>query len=135
MADNKNPGYAVAVLDDMFFASKIREAAKAAGVDMDFIKGAEGIIDRISSTSPSLVIVDLAHKKVDPIELIKELKGLDNLKGARFIGYLPHVETGLKKEAVDAGYDMVLPRSRFSLEMREIISRFAAGNDRPFPHQ
>ncbi len=128
MADNKNSGYAVAVLDDMFFASKIREAAKGAGVDIDFIKGMEGMIDKISSTSPSLVIVDLAHKKVDPIELIKELKGLDNLKGARFIGYLPHVETGLRKEAIDAGYDMVLPRSKFSLEMRDLISRFAVRN-------
>lgn len=128
MVDNTNSGYAVAVLDDMFFASKIREAAKAAGVGIDFIKGMEGIIDRISSTSPSLVIVDLAHKKVDPIELIKELKGLDNLKGAQFIGYLPHAETGLKKEAIDAGYDIVLPRSKFSLEMRDLISRFATRN-------
>lgn len=122
MADNKNRVYAVAILDDIFFASKIRQAAESAGLDIEFMKGAEWVAGAALSGTPSLIIVDLANKKINALELIGILKGLDNLKGVRVLGYLPHVEKGLMKEALDAGYDIVLPRSRFSLELIEILS-------------
>ena len=122
MADNKNRVYAVAILDDIFFASKIRQAAESAGLDIEFMKGAEWVAGAALSWAPSLIIVDLANKKINALELIGRLKGLDNLKGVRVLGYLPHVEKGLMKDALDAGYDIVLPRSRFSLELIEILS-------------
>lgn len=127
MADNQNRVYAVAILDDMFFASKIREAAGSAGLDIQFMKGAEWVAGAALSGTPSLVIVDLANKKINALELIGILKGLDNLKGVRVLGYLPHVEKGLMKDALDAGYDIVLPRSRFSHELIEILAGITAG--------
>lgn len=132
MADNKSRVYAVAILDDMFFASKIRQAAESAGLDIEFMKGAEWVTGAALSGTPSLVIVDLANKKINALELIGILKGLDNLKGARVLGYLPHVEKGLMKDALDAGYDIVLPRSRFSHELIEILAGItAAGGGTP----
>ena len=121
--------YAVAILDDMFFASKIREAAKSAGLDIEFVKGEEGVTGAAFSRTPSLVIVDLSNKKINALELIGILRGRDDLKGVRVIGYVPHVETGLMKAALDAGYDTVLPRSRFSIELGEILSGITAGGD------
>lgn len=119
---NKADAYAVAVLDDMFFASKIREAAKAAGVDVVLIKGEAAVHDFNPPVTPSLVIVDLANKNIDPMHLIGIIKSSDSLKDARVIGYLPHVEKELGLHALDAGYDQVLPRSRFSRELAEILS-------------
>jgi PleD family two-component response regulator len=135
VADNKKSGYAVAVIDDLFFASKIREAAKGLGVEIDFIKGLDSIVEILNSKVPSLVIVDLNYKNVDTIGLIRKIKDSECLKGVHVIGYLPHVDTGLKSEAAEAGYDLVLHRSRFSFEMREILSRFAVGNDSRITHQ
>ncbi len=129
MADNIKRFYAVAILDDIFFASKIREAAQSAGLDMEFIKGADELAEKALSGRPSLVIVDLGSKKINAMQLIGAIKGRDDLKGVRVIGYLPHVEKGLMKEALAAGYDIVLPRSRFSLELIEILSGITAVSD------
>jgi len=110
----------------MFFASKIREAAKASGVDIEFIKEPDGIVEALSSKAPSVVIIDLNSKKIDTIQLIRDMKENEILKGVHTIGYLPHVEKGLMKEALDAGYDIVLPRSRFSLELGDILAGITA---------
>jgi PleD family two-component response regulator len=126
MADNRDQAYIVAILDDMFFASKLREAAKASGVDIEFIKEPDGIVEILSSKTPSVVIIDLNSKKIDTIQLIRDMKENEVLKGVHTIGYLPHVEKGLMKEALDAGYDIVLPRSRFSLELGDIFAGITA---------
>ncbi len=37
------------------------------------------------------------------------------------IGYLPHVAKELAARVLDAGYDQVLPRSKFSRELADIL--------------
>ena len=113
----------VAVLDDIFFASKIKEAAKQAGVDLEIVKGPTDIMESLSTSVPKLVIFDLNSKKLNPIALIKELKSSSRLNRVKTIGYLPHVEEELKIEAEDAGCDVVMPRSRFSRELTDILKK------------
>jgi DNA-binding NarL/FixJ family response regulator len=119
---NKTNAYAVAVLDDMFFASKIKEAAKASGVDVEFIKSEYALHGFNPSTPPSLVIVDLANKSISPLDIIRLIKTSDKFGNARVIGYLPHVAKELAVRVLDAGYDQVLPRSKFSRELADILS-------------
>jgi hypothetical protein len=38
------------------------------------------------------------------------------------IGYLPHLAKELAARVLDAGYDQVLPRSRLSRELADILS-------------
>jgi PleD family two-component response regulator len=111
----------------MFFASKIREAAKSAGVDIDFVKRPDGIIEKTGSDTPSVVIIDLNCKKIDTMELMRKIRNTEILKGVYAIGYLPHVEKDLMKKAYDAGYDTVLPRSLFSTRVREMFEDFSRG--------
>ena len=109
----------VAIIDDMFFASKIKEAAKSTGVKVDFIKNVDGFIEDLKADPPTLIIFDLNSKKLKPLELIQELKSCQELKNILTLGYLPHVEEELKKEAISSGFDIVMPRSRF---VRELVS-------------
>ena len=109
----------VAVLDDIFFASKIKEAAKSSGVRLDFIKNTNGFIENIKFDPPTLIIFDLNSRKLKPLELIRELKSSQELKNVSTLAYLPHVEEKLKKEGIQAGFDIVIPRSRF---VRELVS-------------
>lgn len=109
----------VAVVDDIFFASKIKEAAKSTGVKLDFLKNTDGFIEEISADPPTLIIFDLNSKKLKPLELIQKLKSCQELKNISTLGYLPHVEEELKKKAIRSGFDIVMPRSRF---VRELVS-------------
>jgi len=122
MADVKR-SRVVAVLDDMFFSSKIKEAAKSTGANVEILKNTNGLIEALTSSPPSLIIVDLNFKKLIPLEFIGELKSSADLKNVPTLGYLPHVERELKKEAIKAGYDFVMPRSRFVREIRDILNK------------
>ena len=113
----------VAVLDDMFFASKIKEAAKQAGVDLEIVKGSTGLMESLAGSLPKLIIFDLNSKKIKPLALVRELKASSELREVTTIGYLPHVEEQLKIEAEEAGCDIVMPRSRFSRELTDILKK------------
>ncbi len=114
----------MAVLDDLIFSSKIREAAKTLSIDLEFIKNPNGLAEKIESEKPSLIIFDLNSKTFNPLQTIINLKSSPGLKNIPVIGYLSHVQTELKEEAVKSGCDLVLPRSRFSRELREILIRY-----------
>lgn len=113
----------VAVLDDIFFASKIKEAAKQSGVELEIINNADGLMESLSGRLPDLIIFDLNSNKLNPLDLIKEIKSSSKLRSVKTIGYLPHVEKKLMKEASDAGCDIVMPRSRFSRELTGILKQ------------
>lgn len=115
----------IAVMDDMFFSSKIRETGRTLGLNIEFIKNADGLIEKIEFQKPSLLIFDLNSKACNPTEIIKSLKLSPTLKDIPILGYLSHVQTQLKGEADKAGCDLVLPRSRFSKELKEILMRYS----------
>ena len=115
----------IAVVDDLFFASKMREAAKPLGLNIEFIKNPEGLIEKLKSQKPSLIIFDLNSKICNPNEIIKNLKSSPTLKDIPVLGYLSHVQTELKEEADKAGCDLVLPRSKFSKDLKEILMRYS----------
>src|SRR5574341_886770 len=115
----------IAVLDDLFFTSKIKEAAKSLNSDLEFIKNTNGLIQKLKSEKPSLIIFDLNSKACNPLETIKDLKSSPNLKDIPVLGYLSHVQTDLKDEADKTGCDLVLPRSKFSKDLKEIITRYS----------
>jgi len=114
----------IAVLDDLFFTSKIKEAAKSLNSDLEFIKNTNGLIQKLKSEKPSLIIFDLNSKACNPFETIKELKSSPDLKDIPVLGYLSHVQTDLKNEADKTGCDLVLPRSKFSKDLREILLKY-----------
>jgi CheY-like chemotaxis protein len=122
-ANSKNQ--IIAVMDDLFFSSKIREAAKPLGLTIEFIKNTDGLIEKLESQKPSLLIFDLNSKACNPTKIIKNLKSSPILKDIPVLGYLSHVQTELKEEADKAGCDLVLPRSKFSKDLKEILTKYS----------
>jgi CheY-like chemotaxis protein len=114
----------VAVLvDDMFFAVKIKSAAEACGRQIERIKSREQL-EALRAAPPSLVIVDLNSDRLDPIETIRYLKTQAGLDGVPIVSFVSHVQTDLIRGAQAAGCDHVLPRSAFT----QMLSGIVAGN-------
>lgn len=112
----------IAVLvDDMFFASKINAAGVQAGREIERIKTREQL-ERLRSTPPALVIVDLNSDRIDPLEAIKLLKSTPELAAIPLVAFVSHVQTELIRKAQAAGCDSVLPRSAFNQMLVEIVS-------------
>ena len=111
----------ISVVDDMFFASKIRAVAEAAGVEISFPRSVETVVSKARETKPGLILVDLHNQRIDPVALARALKSDDELRGIRLLGFFSHVQTELQRNAVAAGFDQVIPRSVFARDLPKIF--------------
>jgi CheY-like chemotaxis protein len=114
----------LAVLEDLFFTVKINEAAKRAGLPVEFVKSDTDALAK-AAERPLLVIVDLNCTSVDVLDLIRKLKADASTQKISLLGYVSHVQGELKQQAQDAGCDMVLARSAFSQNLPQILKRHA----------
>ena len=104
----------LAVVEDLMFTVKIADAAKRAGLEVEFLKSERDVIDKATHEKPLLIILDLNFNAVEPLNLISKIKNDGEMKQISVIGYLSHVQGELKQQAQDAGANMVMARSAFS---------------------
>lgn len=112
----------IAVVDDLFFASKIRGTAEQFGVTASFPRRIDSLMEAALRDQPALIICDLHATRIDPIELAKQLKADDRLRSIPLLGFFSHVQTALQHQAQQAGFDRVLPRSAFTRDLAAILS-------------
>ena len=110
------------VVDDMFFAAKINAAANQAGRQVERVRSREQLEQEVIENPPSLLIVDLNSERLNPLETIEHFKANPRLSAVPIVGFVSHVQTELIHSAQAAGCDYVLPRSRFTQLLPEIIS-------------
>ena len=108
----------IAVVDDMFFAAKIRAVAEAVGAEISFPRSLEALVQKARETKPRLIIVDLHNQKIDASAIAGELKS----DQVRLLGFFSHVQTELQRKAMAAGFDQVIPRSVFARDLPTILS-------------
>jgi PleD family two-component response regulator len=111
----------VAIVDDMFFASKIRATAEALGVEISFPRTKDAALIKTREFKPRVVLIDLHNQRFDPVEFITELKADDELKQIPTLGFFSHVQVELQRKASAAGIDQVIPRSVFARDLAAIL--------------
>ncbi len=121
----KQPKKLLAAVDDLFFTVKINDAAKRAGLQVEFIKNEKDLLDKAKDEHPALIIFDLNFGAIQPLKVISKLKSSAELKSISLIGYLSHVQGELKQKAHETGCDMVLARSALSQNLSQILKRHA----------
>ncbi len=121
----KQPKKLLAAVDDLFFTVKINDAAKRAGLQVEFIKNEKDLLDKAKDERPALIIFDLNFGAIQPLKVISKLKSSAELKSISLIGYLSHVQGELKQKAHETGCDMVLARSALSQNLSQILKRHA----------
>jgi PleD family two-component response regulator len=113
----------LAVVEDLLFTVKISDAAKRAGLEVEFVKSERDVLEKAVNEKPILIILDLNFSAVQPLKLISKVKSDGEMKQISVIGYLSHVQGELKQQAQDAGANMVMARSAFSQNLQQILKR------------
>ncbi|HEY1807788.1 MAG TPA: response regulator [Acidobacteriaceae bacterium] len=113
-------------IEDLFFFAKINETARKLGIKVAFVKNEPETIARIveapEDEKPSLIVFDLNNTAAKPMTLIPKFK-TKLKKGTSVIGFLSHLQGDLKAKAVEAGCDIVMPRSAFSQNLPTLLRR------------
>jgi CheY-like chemotaxis protein len=113
------------LLDNLFFAAKINQAAARSGIEVKYAKKAEQALAQAEQEHPSLIIIDLDEAKSSPLELIKRLKADEVLRSIPTLGFVSHVNTGLQEQARAAGCDRILARSVFDRDLASLLGQVA----------
>ena len=111
----------IAVVDDLFFAAKIRGTAEQSAVPVSFPRTLDAVFQAASENPPALIICDLQGQRIDPIEMAKRLKADEQLQSIPLVGFFSHVQVELQRQAKEAGFDQVLPRSAFAKNLVAIL--------------
>jgi hypothetical protein len=113
-------------IEDLFFFAKINETARKLGIKVAFVKNDPETLAKITEgpeeERPSLIVFDLNNTAAKPMTLIPKIKSKLK-KGTSVIGFLSHLQGDLKAKAVEAGCDMVMPRSAFSQNLPTLLRR------------
>jgi len=119
-------GNIVAVVDDLFFAAKIQEVARQVGATVETAQARALTVEALREKNPALVIIDLNATSADTVELIRQIKASAALASVPIIAFLSHVQVERMRAAQEAGCEQVLPRSKFSATLPELLRQFAA---------
>ncbi len=112
----------IALVDDLFWRTKIDHAVKSAGVSTIFLSD-PGELTHLDHSTTSVVIVDLALRR-SPFDDIAAMKAGSSTATVPIVGYYEHVRNDLKQKAQQAGCDEILPRSAFSQRLAELLMRY-----------
>ena len=115
--------YVIAVVEDLFFASKIRGTAEQVGVSVNFPRSLDAVVEAAKLDRPALIICDLHSQRIDPIELARQLKADEQIRSIPLVGFFSHVQTELQRQAEEAGFDLVMPRSAFTRDLSQLLSQ------------
>jgi CheY-like chemotaxis protein len=108
-----------ALIPDLLFGSKVQSALQDAGHEVDLITGELEAWDEVGGID--LLVVDLTSPEVDGVEIFETLATGGELHAVRSLGFFAHVEPEVRERALQAGFDLVVPRSRMAREGARLV--------------
>jgi hypothetical protein len=102
---------------DLLFGSKVEGALAVAGHEVTRFDSVDAARD--AAASADVLVVDLTDASFGGTEL-------GGVEGIPTLAFYSHVDVDTKRRADDAGFDLVVPRSRMARETAALVERLAA---------
>ncbi len=115
-----------ALIPDLLFGSKVVAMLEQEGHEVDLVDNGSMVWDEIAGTD--VLIADLTTDELDPVVLIESLQVGGEMVTTKTLGFYSHVEADVKRHAEEAGFDLVVPRSRMAREGAAVVAKLVAGD-------
>jgi DNA-binding NarL/FixJ family response regulator len=110
----------LAVFDDLLLGSNVLGMLRAAGHEAEL--AGEGV----EPGDAAVMVVDLGASTFDGVAVVERLRAAGELGGTRTLGVYSHVDAETRRRAQDAGFDLVVPRSRMAREGAALVERLVS---------
>ena len=121
MSDVESVGRRVLVVcSNLFFSARIVEVARSIGVVVEVVDAPAALVAAHSGRW-DLMIVDL-ETSGDPIVLVEQASVDRATRPSTIVAFYPHVRDELRRAALAAGADQVVPRSAFVQRLPELLA-------------
>jgi DNA-binding NarL/FixJ family response regulator len=112
-------GKVLLISDDVMFWANVHALAKGAGVPAARVADEASMEAAVREGNLAKVFADLGSRSVDLLGWARRLKALD--PPPRLIAYGSHVDAEGMERAAAAGFDEVMPNSRFHRTLPELL--------------
>ena len=111
-----------ALVGDLMFLSRIREAARASGLEVRAVRAGPDLAQAVRGAT--LALVDLDDPRLG-IQAVATLRGHQETAAIPIVGFFSHVHAARGRDARQAGCTEALPRSAFIEKLPEILGEAA----------
>jgi len=112
----------LALVDDLLFLSRIREAGRAAGIEVRAVRGASDLLDAARNDG-RLVLVDADSERLPWKAAIAALRAEPSTAPLPVIAFVSHVRADRAEAARAAGASRVLARSAFVEQLPDLVAQ------------
>jgi CheY-like chemotaxis protein len=113
---------------DLLFGSRLQADLGGAGHDIELIGDPGKLADRLDAPdalAASVLVVDLTDDRLDGARALEGLREQGRIDGLATIAFYSHVESEVRERALQAGFDLVVPRSRIARESPALVASLA----------
>ncbi len=114
------PNSGLLLCSDFFFISKITSTGSALDYPIKSISTAQQLTDQMANPDVNTLFVDLDSVKISPAQIVALVIPREKVK---ILGFGSHVNTAALKAANEAGFDAIMPRSKLSTNLPQIIEQ------------
>jgi nucleoside-diphosphate-sugar epimerase len=119
----------IALVPDLLFGSHVQGSLRAAGHDVvlagDQAKVRERLAEGADAGTETVLVVDLTDDRFDGAAILEALAADGTLAGVCTLAFYSHVDAAVRERAVQAGFELVVPRSRMAREGAALVAKLA----------
>jgi CheY-like chemotaxis protein len=122
--------HVIALVDDLMFLSRIREAARGCGA---VVRAARGAPDLVAGAREGarLVLVDVDSARLPWADAVRALRSEAPVASLPVVAFVSHVHPERAEAAREAGCSRVLARGAFVQELPRLLAAATATADTP----
>ena len=114
----------LALVPDLLFGSKVKAMLEAGGHEVEMAMSETDVWDQIAGSD--VLVVDLTTDDVDGAGLLDTLRTGGEAGGLKALAFYSHVDVDVRRRAEEAGFDLVVPRSRMAREPGVLVTTVLA---------
>jgi DNA-binding NarL/FixJ family response regulator len=118
----------VALVPDLLFGSQVQGSLAAGGHEVELVGDVGRTRERLASAPPAVLVIDLVDEDLGGAALVESFAAEGLLGQTRTLGFYSHVDVQARERAEQAGFDLVVPRSRMAREGAALVMSLAAGS-------
>ncbi|MGO9487583.1 MAG: hypothetical protein ACLQBB_00975 [Solirubrobacteraceae bacterium] len=114
---------------DLMFGSRLHSALTSAGHDVELVADQDALRERLGDRADAparALLVDLTDAELGGAEALEALRDEGRLGELRTLAFYSHVDAAARERAGQAGFELIVPRSRMARESPALLARLGA---------
>ena len=122
-----SPKTILVAVTDIFFYTKVRDALKPSGYQLDRARAQTDIADKTSATLPTAVILNMNDDTLNAFQALETLKTNPRSKDIPILAFANHEEVDTWNRAKTMGVTKIVSRNEFSSRTKDLIDEILIG--------